>query len=285
MKRLFGLLLAGTLVAAMPLAACANNTAAPASTGTEGTAAEGTAETGVTQAEIESKIIGTWVVADEDGKPAPTNDKLAYDFVSLGKAKVYASLDTPLEGTSGFLNAVEADFVLDGNTLTVTEHPSENETVKNVFTVSSISDSEFSADYKAIHEVDGGVKDSYTSTVRCVKPDVGYQDAVLGTWEDRAKIVAGEPSDKFEPHRRQFKADGTYDYYTTQDNELVLAEDGQGEYCVAGNLLCQHWVEGGEDRNAVWDIEIDGDTMTLHALRRHKDGGTYEVAFELAKVE
>ena len=114
MKRLFGLLLAGTLVAAVPLAACANNTAAPASTGTEETAAEGTAETGVTQAEIESKIIGTWVVADEDGKPAPTNDKLAYDLVSLSKAKVYASLDTPLEGTSSFLNAVEADFVLEG---------------------------------------------------------------------------------------------------------------------------------------------------------------------------
>ena len=285
MKRLFGLLLTGTLVAAMPLAACANNTTAPASTGTEETTTEGAAETGVTQVEIESKIIGTWVVADEDGKSAHTNDKLAYDFVSLSQAKVYASLDTPLEGTSGFLNAEEADVSLDGNTLTVTEHPGENETVKNQFTITAISDSEFSADYEAIHEVDGGVKDSYTSTVRCVKPDVDYQDAVLGTWEDRAKIVDGEPSDKFEPHRRQFKADGTYDYYTMQDNELVLAEDGQGEYCVAGNLLCQHWVEDGEDRNAVWDIEIDGDTMTLHALRRHKDGSSYEVAFELAKAE
>ena len=38
---------------------------------------------GVTQSQIEENIIGSWIVEERDGKPALTNEKSVFTFVSL----------------------------------------------------------------------------------------------------------------------------------------------------------------------------------------------------------
>jgi hypothetical protein len=49
---------------------------------------------------VAEKIIGKWMVADHDGKPALTNKKIVYDFVSATKANVsISSYDNVVEGT------------------------------------------------------------------------------------------------------------------------------------------------------------------------------------------
>lgn len=42
---------------------------------------------------LDEKIIGKWVVADKDGKSAPTNEKMVISFLSPSKAMVSASLN------------------------------------------------------------------------------------------------------------------------------------------------------------------------------------------------
>ena len=56
------------------------------------------------------------------------------------------------------------------------------------------------------------------------------------------------------------------------------------EYYVAGNLLCQRWVENGQENRECWDIAINGDTMSWAALRKGDDGNTFTDTRLLKKV-
>ena len=128
-------------------------------------------------------IIGKWMVADMNGQPAPTNDKMVFTFVSTTKAYVSASLNSHPEVGTHWNDRLEADVTIDGNNVTVTTHPDEHKTVVEVYTVTSIDDKEITANRKITVTVDGNVIRSAEDFFRFVKQTADYSEAVLGTWE------------------------------------------------------------------------------------------------------
>ena len=114
-----------------------------------------------------------------------------------------------------------------------------------------------------------------------------YHDAVLGTWEGRVTSEQSEYDDG-EPHRWEYKADGTYVYYSLVDGQWVDNVNSFADYFIDGTLLCMRWKNVGNDTEyrEWWEIEsIQDGVMKWKALRQREDGSTYTATFQMAKVE
>ena len=65
---------------------------------------------------LEEKIIGKWIMADEDGQPMPTNMKAVYTFISTTKAYVSVSLNNNQDMSELWDAQTEKSVVIDGTT-------------------------------------------------------------------------------------------------------------------------------------------------------------------------
>ena len=106
---------------------------------------------------------------------------------------------------------------------------------------------------------------------------------MIGTWEGRC-TSEGSVFDDGQDHRWEFKDDGTYVYYVKDGDNWVPADAVEGDYFVAGNLLCGRWFEDERENREWWEITIDGDKMNWTALREGEDGETFTASFEMQKV-
>ena len=234
---------------------------------------------------LEEKIIGKWMHTETNGQAMLTNDKKVFNFISSTKCYFSASLSavTDLEAQWAYLS--EADVAINGNKVTVTHHPNENETILEEYTITSINDNEFTADLKITATVDGTVVHTHEETVRYVKVTADYSAAILGTWQGRC-TSEGSVFDDGQEHRWQYNADGTYVYYVKDGDNWVSYEGTTlSEYFVDGTLLCTRWIDQGQENREWWEINIDGDKMNWTALRQKEDGSTFTATFEMKKVQ
>ena len=222
-------------------------------------------------------IIGTWVLADTEGKPALTNDKAVFNFLSDTKARVSTQFELTPEGPLTWASYYDADVAISGDKVTVTDHPSENATAVSELAITAINPDEFTANHKLTLTVDGADR-SMEGVCRYVKVDADYGKSILGTWEGISPI---DDSTEF---RCEYKDDGTYVYYLKDGDKWEVGNDTLNEYYVAGNLLCTRWVENGQEYRDCWEIDINGDTMSWTALRAGDDGKTFTKSLELTKV-
>lgn len=235
---------------------------------------------------VKEKIIGKWITADINGKPAVTNDKMVYNFISSTKAYLSASFSKHPEAGSPWIVIEEADVVVKGNTVTITCHPSQNTTSVQEFTITSINDNELFAKAKITVKNGDNVVLSEEGTLRLVKVTVDYGADIIGYWIGRMTSVESDYGD-IDTHGWDFSGDGTFVYLTANAfNEMIESEDEYADYFVAGNLLCTRWKnvgEGQEEHREWWEITINGDNMYWTALRERADGTTYTATYEMTR--
>lgn len=236
----------------------------------------------VTQADIEKKLIGKWMKADIDGKPALTNEKSVFDIVSTTEAFESASHKTD-DGTPFDYN-LKSVVDINGNVVTITATNSEGESLVHEFIITNISDRQFTANQKFTRTVEGAdpVIKEYIATFDKVSDD--YSEDIIGTWEGHC-TSEGTVFDDGQEHRWEYKDDGSYVYYTKNGDNWVRSEDTINEYFAAGNLLCLRWIENGVENREWWEINIDGDKMNWTALCEGDDGKTFTATFDMKKAE
>ena len=234
---------------------------------------------------LEEKIIGKWMTAENDGQPALTNKKRVLTFVSTTKAYISASRDINPEMGAMWSDYTELEVSIDGNKVTLTNHPNEHTTSVEEYTVTAINGTEFTAKRKVTVTVDGNERFSKEDTVRFVKQTADYSAAVLGTWQGHC-TSEGSVFDDGQEHRWEYRADGTYVYYRLDGTAWVPYGDDFAEYFVDGNLLCTRWRNSGEEteNREWWEISIDGTQMHWTALRQDANGQRFTATFELSKV-
>ena len=232
---------------------------------------------------VSEMIIGTWVTAERNGESVPTNRKFALEFVSDTEAYMTASFNSRPEIGPQWLDHMETEVSIDGNKVTLTTKL-DGITSIGEYTVTSITDSEFTAEHKST--VIAGGKE-YTAgdevPVHFVRISDDLSEAILGTWEGHC-TSNDSVFDDGEDHRWEYKSDGTYYYYTTDGTNWSVSSNTLNEYFVAGNLLCTRWIDNGEDNREWWEISIDGDRMNWTALRQNEDGSTFTATYEMTKV-
>ena len=234
---------------------------------------------------VSEKIIGKWMMTEIDGKSMTTNEKRTCTFVSTTKAYLSASIQTQLEFGSSWVDHEEADVAISGNRVTLTSNLDEQLKAEEEYTITSINDSELSANFKLTLLINGEVGRIDEHIVRFVKQTADYSDAIIGTWEGRC-TSEGSVFDDGQEHRWQYKADGTYVYYVKSGDSWVPYEGNTlNEYFVDGNLLCTRWIDNGVENREWWEITIDGSQMHWTALRQNPDGTTFTATFEMERVE
>ena len=226
---------------------------------------------------VAEKIIGKWVTADVDGQTAPTNEKKAITFVSTTKGYLSAALNSRPDVPTLWANQMEVAVAIDGNKVTVTNHIDDHTTAVEEYTVTAISDNEFSANLKMSAIVDGTVVMTEEHTMRYVKVTADFSAAILGLWECQG-ITGGETNND-DNARLEFLADGTYNFYRRNDAGFwSLVPRERNEYFVDGNLLCTRWQAAGEEMSFEWwEIVSAADgNMQWTALRQQADGTTFQ---------
>ena len=238
---------------------------------------------------VAEKILGRWISASVDGQALPTNDKMVYNFVSTTEAYISSSFGETKGLEAQWVYLSQADVVINGNKVTITHHPEKQQTVRQEFTITAISDNEFTANMHVKISVDGNTMEEAGGVVRFEKAE-DYSADIIGMWEGRSTGADGSEFDDGENHRWEYMTDGTFNYFRKDADGLwQISDDDYADYFVAGNLLCTRWKnagEGNEEHREWWEIEsIKDGVMKWKALRQREDGTTYTATFEMKKIE
>lgn len=235
----------------------------------------------VTQEQIEENIVGTWILAEKDGAPALTNEKIGFNIVSTTEG--YSWISRVNGGAAYWNSGLHSDVDISGNVVTMTLITEDSMTVENQLTITDMSSDKFSANLINTFTREGAEPLVIENVVTFVKVD-DLSEAVLGTWEGKCTSESSVFDDGKE-HRWEYKADGTYLYYSKVGDEWVADASENSEYFVAGNLLCTRWTKDGVENREWWEISVEDGHMSWTALRANDDGSTYTATFEMDKVE
>jgi hypothetical protein len=239
------------------------------------------------QAEVEQKIIGKWMIAERDGQPALTNEKEVFNFISTTEAYLSASLNFHPDAATPWYDIIEADVVIEGNKVTLTMHPDEHTISVREFTITAINENEFTANHEVTVTKDGNIVLNEKVLLTLAKVKVDYSADIIGMWEGRMTSEQSVYGD-VEDHRWEYMTDGTFNFFRKVDDQWQISDDDFSDYFVAGNLLCTRWKnagEGNEENREWWEIEsIENGVMKWKSLRQKEDGTTYTATFEMTKV-
>ena len=237
---------------------------------------------------VSQQIEGRWITAEMDGLPVPTNQKVVINFLSPTEAYISASFNDHPEKADGWIDLIETNVEIKGNTITMTNAIDQSAKVTSVFEITSINDKEFTAIQTLTTIVNGVLVDAYQLPVRFAKVKVDYSADIIGMWEGMSTGAEGSEFDDGENHRWEYLLDGTFNYFHKND-QWQISDDDFSDYFVAGNLLCTRWKnagEGNEEHREWWEIEsIENGVMKWKALRQKEDGSTYIATFEMKKID
>ena len=240
---------------------------------------------------LDETIKGKWMMAEADGKLVPTDSKQVVTYESA--SKYYYSLSiSAISDLNLWVNRCEGQYTNNGNKLSHTvEVPNTTPHISfaQQFEVLSINDDEMQliANNKTFKdgELYRNTKDLKERKVRVTKD---YSKDIIGTWEGQQTSDKDTHSDG-KPHRWEYKADGTFVYYSQNDKgEWVNRENTMAEYFVDGILLCSRWKNVGDDteKRESWEIaSIKDGKMEWTALRQAADGSYYTATFSMTQVK
>ena len=237
---------------------------------------------------VAEKIIGKWMLAENDGETALTNEKTVVTFLSATKAYQSVSRVNYDETVPKWRAKEECDMTIDGNTVTLLSHSSN---IDKVFTlnIKSIDDNNMSCNFKLVIMKDGEVYNTVEDTRIYRRVTADYSTDIIGMWEGHSTGEEGSEFDDGENHRWEYMTDGSFNYFRKVDGQWQISDDDYADYFVDGNLLCTRWKNAGagnEEHREWWEIEsIKDGVMKWKALRQKEDGTTFTATFEMKKIE
>ena len=233
---------------------------------------------------LAENIIGKWMLDALNGQPCPTNLKAVITFLSATKA--YGSLSDFY--SDSWNSHASADVVIDGNNVTLTAFENEHTKHVTVVDIYSITDKDMrlKSDWK-VYTDDKMVINEVWDNERYIRINNDFENDIIGTWEGKVTSSEDEHTDG-ELHRWEYKANGTYVYYSKENDEWKAGNDVMADYFVDGILLCTRWKKTADSKELRewWEIEsIKDGVMKWKALRMREDGTTYTATFEMTKVQ
>ena len=236
---------------------------------------------------VAEKIIGKWMVAEMDGLPVPTNQKVVQTFLSATKVTESLSRTNYSDDTDKWHTSLEGTCSIEGSTVTMTFLPEDGVTTTCILNVQSITSTEMVASAKRTTIDNGRTVHELEAKVRMVKVGADYSADIIGMWEGHSTGEEGSEFDDGENHRWEYMTDGSFNYFHKVDGQWQISDDDYANYFVDGNLLCTRWKQtaDSDELREWWEIEsIKDGVMKWTALRMRDDGTTYTATFEMTKV-
>ena len=235
---------------------------------------------------LKKMIIGKWMLSEINDRAITTNEKVVYTFVSTTEAYMSASFSNDSDVPNLWSDQKKVDVAITGNTLTVTSHSEGNVTTVDELYVTAISNTGFTANYKATVTEGNKVVYSRQGTVHFTKLNVDYNESILGKWE--CKELTGTETFNDVNARLEFFANGNYKYWRKNSAgqwEAVTNREYQN-YFVDGKLLATRWKNYGENElREWWEIaSLANGQMQWTALRQNANGTTSQQKMKWVKV-
>ena len=235
------------------------------------------------------KVMGKWMCTIVDDQHAVTNYYYVLTFVS--PTKVYRSFSPVKFREMGNIweNHAECNAEILGNGMTITANYGNDLKAESEYILQIMTETEMVLVAKHNITYNGQpVELPAHNYERFKKITKDYSQDIIGTWE--GKVISEESDyDDGQPHRWEFKTDGTYVYYIQNaDGQWEAYDNTFAQFFVDGVLLCFRWKNNGEDteQREWWEIEsILNGVMKWTAVRRHDDGSTYTASFQMIKVK
>lgn len=233
------------------------------------------------QQEIETKIVGQWKCVESEGKETLTDQRSILTYMVGGKET--ASLAKTHE-VVGFIwsNKEPYSYQVKENELMETRLSNG----QNLYTdILSINNDRMEKILKKVVYPDGRISEPNLSMVFSKITPNNFSEDIIGMWEG-VEMTGYETYGNAEA-RIEYKADGTYKYYT-KVNDVWQYKPGFNEWNVDGDWLATRWQNEGEEQMNYewWDIdEIKDGMMKWSALREKEDGERYTTTFTWKKIE
>lgn len=112
-----------------------------------------------------------------------------------------------------------------------------------------------------------------------------FSQEIVGLWE--GVEMTGESTHGTSDHRWEYRADGTYTYYTkdADGNWVADASNSDNEYYVDGDFLGTRWIRDGKENREWWDIEKCNDReMIWSALRKGSNGKVFSTKMKMVRI-
>ena len=234
--------------------------------------------------QLTQKILGKWIPVQNNNAVVYTDQKTVTTFEKTASGiKAYTSVSTftmpampgdTLSGTEKpdeWKNRQEADVNIEDSKIIVTRAINDSIDLISKYYVLENEASKMKL-YASTKMTVGGreiVDGVLEHSEVWEKIDVDYSKDVIGLWEGRVTSDKSKHDDG-EPHRWEYMADGTYKYYSLNEDSIWYEVEAVfNMYFVDGNLLCTRWKNVGENENREWwEIEsIDSDSMKWTAKR------------------
>lgn len=241
-----------------------------------------------TEDEIKEKIKSSkWMTEKINGEAALTNEKAVFTFFSRTQATISAAIDDRYTVETDWISQREFDYVVEGNTITLTHKADEHTTILDEMIIGAIDEESIHCIFYRTIFVDGeGLPYPEATLVlrKVEKTPVNYPTYIQGTWEGRA-ITDYSQYDDGQVHRWQYTG-VKYAYYKKEGENWVLSSDDSNEYLVDGRLLLTRWVIDGVEYREWWEIvSLDDQTMIWDAVRADEHGQRYHASFVMTRVE
>ena len=217
---------------------------------------------------LKRNIVGKWKTYSIDGKLGVTNQKGVITYYNDGTFTSTTFRNNQSEGSSKY------KYYLNGNSYI---EVNDKYTVKAV--ISSIDNEEIV--YSNFANNQGFKCKSMVSH----KINVDYSKNIVGLWE--GVEMTGESTYGSSNHRWEYRADGSYTYYSkdADGNWIADASNSGNEYYVDGDFLGTRWIRNGKENHEWWDIEkCDDSEMIWSALRKGSNGKVFSTKMVLRKV-
>lgn len=215
---------------------------------------------------LRRNILGKWKTYSIDGKLGVTNQKGVVTYYNDGTITSSTFRQSAASGNY--------KYYLNGNSYI---EVNDNYTVKAV--ISSINNEEIV--YSNFANNQGFKCKSMVSH----KINADYSEDIIGLWE--GVEMTGESTFGSSNHRWEYRADGSYTYYSKDaDGNWIADESNSGnEYYVDGDFLGTRWIRNGKENRESWDIEKCNDSeMIWSALRKGSNGKVFSTKMVLRKV-
>lgn len=240
-----------------------------------------------TQDEIQRHIVGRWKLETKHGERCPTNERNVITVMSNNTSThSYANKDYATEAMLWF-NKEKSRYELKDNILTFYDFEYDgNNPATMKYAITSINDKEMKA---VLTELSVGNHLSRPNEARTfTKVYADYSQKIVGTWEGCENT--GFETEGDYKHRWEYKADGTYTYYTRSEDGtswIPDTEDLLDEYVVDGDWLATHWTKtDGSDKYEYWDIvSVDDDYMYWEGFRKEDKVQNFISRFKLRRVK
>ena len=217
---------------------------------------------------LKKSIVGKWKTYSINGNPGVTNNKGVITYYSDGTFTSTTFRNKKWECSDNYKYYLNGSSYIEVNS---------DYTVKAV--ISSISDDEI------VYSDFANNKGFKCENMVSHKITADYSKDIIGLWE--GVEMTGESTHGTADHRWEYRADGSYTYFTKDaDGNWVADESNSGnEYYVDGDFFGSRWIKDGKENREWWDIEkCDGKEMVWSALRRTSNGKVFSTKMVLRKI-